>query len=124
MSGSVGVQSDPVLSDVLSARSYLELAHGGFPSTHERSASVSRDNYDDLVPEELMEIEMTSEIPLQPQFGMPLQMERPKKPQTQPEVKDTRPSERPVRKRGRPRLGAVKDNAAIEVTIRDLNKAY
>lgn len=112
MSGSVGVQSDPVLSDVLSARSYLELAHGGFLSTHEST----------LTPEEPMEIEITSKSPLQPQFGVSLKMEKPKTPQ--PQVKDTRPSERPVRKRGRPRLDAVKDNAAIEVTISDLRKAY
>jgi hypothetical protein len=121
MSGSAGIQFDPVLSDVLSARSYLELAHEGFPSTHERSASMSRDNLEPLVLEESMEIEITCETHLQPQFGILSQIERPKQPQTQPEVKDTQPLERPVRKRGRPRLNTTKDSTAIEVIVGNLN---
>ncbi|CRG89720.1 hypothetical protein PISL3812_06759 [Talaromyces islandicus] len=112
MSGFVGVQSDHVLSDVLSARSYLELAHEGFPSIHERSTSISREH---LTPEELIQIDIPPKTHLQPQFGISLQMgEQPEKPQTKPGIKDKGLSERPVRRRGRPRLSTPKDDAAIE----------
>lgn len=120
MSGFIGVQSDPVLTRVLCARSYLE----SFPSTHERSDSVSRDNYELFSPPDSMDIEITSPTHPQPQFGISSQMEEPEKPQTQSEVKEKRPSERPVRRRGRPRLVTTKDNAAIEVTIVYQHKAY
>lgn len=114
MPGSEGSRSDHAISDTLSARSYLGLAHEG--PVHLQSEADTPHSKDESIPEKPI-VQGNSGPRLRPRVkrGSPKQS----KPSDseKAEIEDPHTVDRPVRKRGRPRLETTKDAAAIEVLI-------
>ncbi|KAJ5133516.1 hypothetical protein N7476_003259 [Penicillium atrosanguineum] len=121
-------RSDHALSETLSARSYLELAQNHIQP--EIVNSQSHDTPDSVVSEDPIEPEGNSGPRLRVRAKRPSLKEakganESEKPETS-EIRDP-PVERPMRKRGRPRLETTKDAAAIEgrrLQIRRAQRTY
>lgn len=113
MTGSQDSLSDNALSDTLSARSYFGLAQETRAADIDLKARVT-------TPDSMQEPHSKSLIVA----DSPARDRRPRTRKSSqmhsglpgsPEIKDPHPGDRPVRKRGRPRLETAKDAAAIEV---------
>ncbi|OOQ83229.1 hypothetical protein PEBR_36075 [Penicillium brasilianum] len=131
MPGSSHPHSDVPLSDTLSARSYLELGHDAFQAQLQPQfrpaeytpASISNP----LKSGDLIQASSTSGPHLRPRQRRPIHKEA-ERTETAADTKDPHhEKDRPVRKRGRPRIETAKDAAAIEerrLQIRRAQRTY
>lgn len=114
MPGSQDSLSNHALSDTLSARSFFGLAQEtGAGDIYLQTRGTTPDSMQESDSKGLI-VEKSSTPHLRPRTKKSPQ-KRAGLPES-PEIKDP-PVDRPVRKRGRPRLETVKDAAAIEVCI-------